>query len=171
MKKRDRKETERRTLRYKKLIHESAKLVYKYDSMNPKDWGKKELDDLCQKIYKTLNPITRSRMFNMVNRDEIVKKDITDAYLKKLDENGLTEEKEIELTIKGINLIKTTSDALNCARYIREKRGASKTPQTQINSQTNYNFLLPEDERAILTESKDLSINDKTDVLKPDENE
>lgn len=159
----DRKETERRTLRYKKLIHEAAKLTFKYESLNPKDWGKKELDSLCQKIYKTLNPITRSRMFNMLNKDAIVKNDIVDAYLKKLDEAGLTDDKEIEIIKRGIDLIKNTTDALNVAKYIAEKRGTtSNKVQKQENNQFNFNTILTD-------ANEDLSINDKTDVLIQDE--
>lgn len=103
----------------------------------------------------------------MINKDLVVKNDIINEYLKKLDDNGLTEDKEIELVKRGIELIKTTSDAMNVAKYIAEKRGATKNPQTQINNQFNFNDVLKDTQKIDKPESNDLSINDKTDVSIP----
>jgi len=160
----NRKESERRTLRYIKLIAEATKTAIQLNDLNIKHWKKAELDRICQKVYKTTNPITKRRMFIMLNNDEVVKKDLRENILKQLSEFGITQTKIYKLAQKAETMAIKPTDLLAVAKFYKELLVES-IPKTQINTQFNFNNVLNDNNEI----KPDLSINDNNHVLNTQE--
>ena len=116
----NRREEERKTLRYKKLIAETVKLMLLNDSQV---LTKSDIKAISLKIYGSYNKLKHIRVYNQVT-DELTKVDINSELQRILtDRNIRPIEKIVDLTQKGEEAAKNTSDYIQVAKFYKEIAG------------------------------------------------
>lgn len=112
-----RSETERRSLRYKKLIAEVVKYVI---SNNDKYLTNDDLKQISLKVYGRYDKIVHQRIRSMMTQ-EVVKSDINNELQRILTDRGIKPlEKIVDLTKKGEEVAKNTADFISVAKFYKE---------------------------------------------------
>ena len=127
-----RSETERKSLRYKKLIAEIVKYIV---LNNDKYLTNNDLKQISIKVYKKHDRIIHQRIRSMMTQ-EVVKNDINNELQRILTDRAINPLlKVVDLTQRGEEVAKNTSDFINVAKFYKEiaeiepKKGAKATYQ------------------------------------------
>lgn len=113
----DRRLSERKSLRYKKFVAETVKYIIKNNDIY---LSNNDIKEIAINVYTRYDKIIHQRIRSMMTQ-EVVKNDINSELQRILTDRGIKPlDKVIDLTQRGEEAAKNTSDFISVAKFYKE---------------------------------------------------